>query len=141
MTGRGQESAALPPPLKRVCARHIALAGFLLALTVLLLVVFRTPQCLLGLAAAAWLLLPALRIRRDYRRGEIAEAEAVCESIRYPAARAFPNGGSARAVFRTGEERLRFVLPGVPADLDAQARYRIYYRPSRPDRLVGYEEI
>ncbi len=131
----------IPTGLQSTVAKQVITAIVVLFLSIALIIVYKTPQCLIGVIVAAWLLWNALSILLDFQAGQINEDALLCCSVQ---------GGlkiqsRTRVVFRTQDEfpsYYEFFIPGRKATMFVENHvYLLYTRVQEPKRLIGWQGL
>ena len=115
-------------------------AGAATIATTVLIVNYKTIQCLIGYVLAGVLVYLALSVRADYYEGKISELCLICASVTQRHVR-----NTTQVMFRTQEDLPKyyeFIVPGNnQANFKANQVYLVYFREENPKQLLGHTQM
>jgi|GEM_PF-5200623 hypothetical protein len=115
-------------------------AGAATIATTVLIVNYKTIQCLMGYVLAGVLVYLALSVRADYYEGKISELCLICASVTQRHVR-----NTTQVMFRTQEDLPKyyeFIVPGNnQTNFKANQVYLVYFREENPKQLLGHTQM
>ena len=130
----------LPTGLQMRVMKQYLMAIAVTILTIVLVIVYKTPQCLAGFVVAGTLVYMAITTKYDYRDGKIKELCLLCSSITPMKVR-----NSARLIFRSQDDiplYYEFILPGKKhSEFMLNQVYVVYFKEDDPKNLLGHTPL
>lgn len=134
----------LPSGLIRSVVKQIASSVLVLLISVVFFVMYKTPQCLLGLVIAIFLAWLGVATIKDYQHGKIVEMALLCASIDNSSAKSIAQN-RIKVVFRTDDEipsYYQYFVPGRKSDMFIENHvYLLYTRKNNPGILLGWQAL
>jgi hypothetical protein len=128
----------LPTGLQRRFIQQLLTSGAVFIVTIILVVYYRTPQCLLGFVIAGILAYQAVTTKLDYAAGKITELCVLCANVEVMKVR-----NKTRVVFRTtGDvpDYYEFFVPGKKSFIPNHP-YVIYFNDKNPKVLLAQSPL
>lgn len=130
------EPKPIPQALKSRMTKQYAMATCVAIFTIVMVIIYRTPQCILGFAVAGTLVYLAIALKLDFKNEKISELCLICATVHE-----IPLRKVTRVVFRTQQEipqYFEFRVPGKKHhEFIPNHVYLVYFREDSPQELLG----